>query len=107
MLAKREVACAGIQDNVRAAGGTTCPGAIGDPCVFANFKPDTDTTNVEDDVAQRVGFTIEFNFRDNTIWPCLEPSRLVMDTIACQMLFPNKSEDFFVCDQASRVKQTT
>ena len=96
MLAESKVAGARVQNNVSAFGGELPARSTTDPSVFTNLKTDSDSTNFEQDITDRIFDAVEFDFSLDRTGPSFEPSRFIVDAVTGEVLFGDEARDLAV-----------
>ena len=105
VLSKREVARAGIENQIDAAPRERSARSIRDPRVFANLKADADVAHVEHQIADRVLAPVPVQFGPDTFRPRFEPTRLIVNPFPRQILLSNEPDDSPIDDQTRGIEQ--
>ena len=86
------MAGARVEDDVGTALGKPCARAISHPSVAADFHADLYAATVEQQIADRIGVAVDGHLSDVARGPRCEPTWLVMNAIAGQMLLADEAE---------------
>ena len=75
------------------------------PGVLADLEADLDAAAIEDQIADRILLTVDFDLIANVLRPRLEPTRLVVQAVAAEKSLGDESRDLPVDRQAGAVEQ--
>ena len=87
------MARAGIENEIDPAAGEPRPGTVGDPGVLADFKAESHSAEVEDEVAERHLAAFKVDALDATDRPRFEPAGFVVQSVAGEILFRDQALD--------------
>ena len=104
LLGEREMAGAGVEQDVGPALGEPGAGAVGDPGVAADFEADPHAAAVEQQIADRILACPPISMlADCAGRPAAEPARLVVDAVARQVLLGHEAQQPAVAGHGRRV----
>ena len=103
MLTEREVTSTGIENQIHPSTSQAGPGTIRDPGVLADFKSETDATDIENQIADRQRNPTAFYFFNTAFRPRLEPARFVVQSIPGEILLRDKSGHITINNKGYRI----
>ena len=107
LFGEGEVAGAGVEDDVDAAGGETDAGAVGDPCVLTDFEAEADPAYFEEEIAAGERAAVwAGDFSGDASGPWFEPAWFVVDAVAGEEAFGGEAGDLAVDGEAGGIEET-